>query len=44
MTSDARFVTWFKRQLDTFDPNHESPLGVEPPAVTWPVNTGVLNG
>jgi hypothetical protein len=29
--------------LSVFDPNHDSPLGVEPPAVTWPVSTGVLN-
>ena len=41
--SDERFVAWIRRQLSTFDPNHESPLGVEPPAVTWPVSTGVLN-
>ncbi len=41
---DARFVAWFKRQLSAFDPNYDSPLGVEPPAVTWPVSTGVLNG
>ena len=40
---DERFVAWIRRQLSTFDPNHESPLGVEPPAVTWPVSTGVLN-
>lgn len=43
LASDARFVTWFKQQLSTFDPNHDSPLGVEPPAVTWPVSTGILN-
>ena len=41
--SDERFVAWFKRQLSEFDPHHESPLGVEPPAVTWPVGTAVLN-
>jgi hypothetical protein len=29
--------------LSTFDPNHDSPLGVEPPAVTWPVSTAILN-
>jgi len=43
LTSDARFVSWFNEQLSTFDPNHESPLGVEPPAVTWPVGTSILN-
>ena len=41
--SDERFVTWLRRQLSGFDPNHDSPLGVEPPAVTWPVSTMVLN-
>jgi len=41
--SDERFVAWFRRQLSAFDPNHESPLGVEPTPVTWPVSTGVLN-
>jgi hypothetical protein len=41
--SDERFVAWFRHQLSTFDPNHDSPLGVEPPSVTWPVGTGVLN-
>src|ERR1700679_3693469 len=41
--SDERFVAWIRRQLSSFDPNHDSPLGVEPPAVTWPVSTGVLN-
>ena len=41
--SDERFVAWFKRQLGTFDPNHDSPLGVEPPAVTWQVGPAVLN-
>jgi len=41
--SDARFVAWFTRQLSSFDPNHDSPLGVEPPAVTWPVGPAILN-
>ena len=43
LASDERFIAWFQRQLSTFDPNHESPLGVEPPPVTWPVSAGVLN-
>ena len=43
LASDARFVAWFRRQLSTFDPNHEAPLGVEPPSVTWPVSSAVLN-
>ena len=41
--SDERFVTWLRRQLSGFDPNHDSPLGVEPPAVTWPVSSAVLH-
>ena len=41
--SDERFVEWFKRQLSAFDPNHDSPLGVEPPAVTWQVGPAILN-
>jgi hypothetical protein len=43
LAGDERFVAWFRRQLSTFDPNHEAPLGVEPPSVTWPVSTDVLN-
>ena len=42
--SDKRFVEWLKRQLSAFDPNHDSPLGVEPAPVTWPVSTMALNG
>jgi hypothetical protein len=44
LASDARFAAWLQHQLSTFDPNHDSPLGVEPPAVTWPVGTRALNG
>jgi hypothetical protein len=44
LASDARFAAWLRQQLSTFDPNHDSPLGVEPPAVTWPVGTRALNG
>jgi len=43
LACDERFVAWFKLQLSAFDPHHESPLGVEPPPVTWPVSTAVLN-
>lgn len=43
MACDERFVAWFRGQLTAFDPNHESPLGVDPAPVTWPVGTGVLN-
>jgi hypothetical protein len=44
LASDERFVNWLKRQLRAFDPNHDSPLGVEPAPVTWPVSTLALNG
>jgi hypothetical protein len=44
LASDARFGAWLQRQLRGFDPDHDSPLGVEPPAVTWHVGTQVLNG
>jgi hypothetical protein len=44
IASDARFAAWLRRQLSSFDPNHDSPLGVEPPAVTWPIGTLALNG
>jgi hypothetical protein len=43
VASDARFVTWLRQQLSTFDPSHDSPLGVEPPSVTWPVTLSMLN-
>ena len=43
LTGDERFIAWFRRQLSTFDPSHEAPLGVEPPSVTWPVGTDILN-
>ena len=42
--SDARFAAWLRRRLNEFDPNHDSPLGVEPPSVTWNVSTLELNG
>ena len=44
VASDARFAGWLRGQLSSFDPSHDSPLGVEPPAVTWPVDTRALNG
>jgi hypothetical protein len=44
LAGDGRFTNWLKLQLSGFDPNHDSPLGVEPPAVTWPIDTLVLNG
>jgi hypothetical protein len=43
LASDARFVAWLKRQLDKFDPDHDAPLGVEPPPVTWALATLELN-
>jgi hypothetical protein len=44
LESDARFIAWLQRQLQNFDPNHNSPLGVEPPPVTWNLSTMLLNG
>jgi hypothetical protein len=44
VASNARFVAWFKRELDKFDPDHSAPLGVEPPPVTWTFSTFRLNG
>jgi hypothetical protein len=44
LASDERLVAWLRRQLSGFDPNHDSPLGVEPAPVTWPVGTRILNG
>jgi hypothetical protein len=44
LASDARFIVWLQRQLQSFDPNHNSPLGVEPPPVTWNLSTMLLNG
>ena len=43
LARDERFRAWFRQQLSAFDPNHDAPLGVEPPSVTWPLSTGVLN-
>ncbi len=42
--SDVRLVAHCRAQLAAFDPNHDAPLGVEPPAVTWPVDALTLNG
>jgi hypothetical protein len=44
LASDNRFVAWLRHQLGHFDPNHDTPLGVEPPAETWSVSTLDLNG
>ncbi len=41
---DERFKIWLHKQLSGFDPNHDAPLGVEPPPVTWPLGTVELNG
>lgn len=42
--SDTRLVAHWRSQLATFDPTHDTPLGVEPPAVTWPIDSLALNG
>jgi hypothetical protein len=44
LASDGRFVAWLQEQLEAFDPDHQAPLGVEPPGVAWLVGTRVLNG
>jgi hypothetical protein len=44
LAGDERFIAWFRERLQEFDPNHEAPLGVEPPGVAWLVDTRVLNG
>ena len=44
LAGDARMTAWLQRQLKTFDPNHDAPLGVEPPSVTWTLSTFELNG
>jgi hypothetical protein len=44
LSSDARFTAWLRREFSAFDPNHESALGADPPAITWEVRTRVLNG
>jgi hypothetical protein len=44
LASDARFVAWLRSRLSAFEPNHDSPPGVKPPAVAWPVSTLDLNG
>jgi hypothetical protein len=44
LASDERFLAWIRGKLADFDPNHDSPLGVEPPAVAWLMDTIMLNG
>jgi hypothetical protein len=44
LASNARFISWLKRELEKFDPDHDAPLGVEPPPVTWTLSTLELNG
>jgi len=44
LAGNERFLAWLKDQLRRFDPNHDAPLGVEPPGVAWAVDTRVLNG
>ena len=44
LAGDERFAAWLRRQLSRFDPNHDAPLGVEPPSATWTLSTFELNG
>jgi len=43
LASDARFTAWLESRLAHFDPDHQAPLGVEPPAETWELGTLDLN-
>src|SRR3979490_1568438 len=43
LASDTRFTAWLQTRLSSFDPNHDAPLGVEPPPVTWMLDTLELN-
>ncbi|MEP7311739.1 MAG: hypothetical protein ABI859_04110 [Pseudomonadota bacterium] len=42
--ADQRFNSFLFTQLSRFDPSHDTPLGTEPPIVTWAVDDRVLNG
>jgi hypothetical protein len=44
IASDRRLVTWFREQLKKFEPDHDAPLGVDPPGVAWALDTRLLNG
>ena len=41
---DERLTRWLRAQISKFDPNHDAPLGVEPPPVTWRVGPEELHG
>ena len=43
-SSDMRLVSHWRSHLASFDPNHDTPLGVEPPSVTWAIDALTLNG
>jgi hypothetical protein len=43
LAGDARFATWLRQNLGVFNPNHEAPLGVDPPPATWVMSTLDLN-
>jgi hypothetical protein len=43
LASDTRFTTWLQRSLSAFDPDHDAPLGAEPPPVTSTLGTLELN-
>jgi len=44
LAGDVRFDAWIKGQLLAFDPDHDAPLGVEPPPVTLICGNRDLNG
>ena len=38
-----KVVTWIRKKLESFDPDHDMPASQIPPEVTWTIGTGVLN-
>ncbi len=44
LAADWRFERWLLRRLRGFDPEHQAPLGHEPQAEAWVIETVELNG
>lgn len=42
--SVTRLRAMLARRLELFDPNHDTPMGVEPPIEKWTIGTVELNG
>lgn len=43
LASDERFLRWLHRKLADFDPDHDTPPGIEPLSVTYTLGTLELN-